>query len=46
MSWNNTHSNLYSIQHYVTKVVNDLKAGLWFSQVLQFPPPLKLSATI
>ena len=38
--------NLYSIQHYVIKFVNDLRQVSGFIRVLRFPPPIKLTATI
>jgi hypothetical protein len=37
----------YSIQHYVIiKFVSDLQQVSGFLQVLRFPPPIKLIATI
>ena len=36
----------YSILHYVIKFVSDCAAGRCFLQVLRFPPPIKLTATI
>ena len=41
--WNTVHGKVYSIQHYVIKFVNDLQQVGGF---LQFPPPIKLTATI
>ena len=37
---------LYAIQHYVIKFVSDLRQIDSFLQVLWFPPPIKLTATI
>ena len=37
---------VYSIQHYVTKFVSDLRQVDGFLGVLWFPPPKKLTATI
>jgi hypothetical protein len=37
---------VYSIQHYVIKFVSDLRQVSGFLQVLQFPPPIQLTATI
>ena len=37
---------VYSIQHYVIKFVNDLRQVCGFNQVLRFPPPIKPTATI
>jgi hypothetical protein len=36
----------YAIQHYVIKFVSDLWQVGGFLQVLQFPPPIQLTATI
>jgi hypothetical protein len=36
----------YSIQHYVIKIFSDLRQVVGFHQVLLFPPPIKLTATI
>jgi hypothetical protein len=33
-------------QHYVVKFVSDLRQVSGFLQVLRFPPPIKLTATI
>jgi len=35
-----------SVQHYVIKFVSDLQQVGGFLRVLQFPPPIKLTATI
>jgi hypothetical protein len=40
------HGEVYSIQHYVIKFVSYLRKVGGFLQVLQFPPPIKLTATI
>ena len=37
---------MYSIQHYVIKFVSDLRQVGGFLQVLRFPPPITLTATI
>jgi hypothetical protein len=37
---------VYSIQHYVIKFVSDLQQVGGFLRVLQFPPPIKLTALI
>jgi hypothetical protein len=39
-------SVVYSVQHYVKKFVSDLRQVDGFLQVLWFPPPIKLTATI
>jgi hypothetical protein len=44
--WQVTHDEVYSIQHYVIKFVSDLRQIGGFLWVLQFPPPIKLTATI
>jgi hypothetical protein len=46
MSSNPAHGEVYSIQHYVINFVNDLQQVSGFLWVLQFPPPIKLTATI
>jgi len=43
---NPVHGEVYSIQHYVIKFVNDLRLLGGFLRVLRFPPPIKLTATI
>ena len=45
-SSNPTHGKVYLIQHYVIKFVSDLQQVGGFLQVLRFPPPIKLTATI
>ena len=46
MSSKPVHGNVYLIQHYVIKFVNDLRQVGGFLRVLQFPPPIKLTATL
>ena len=46
VSSNPVHGEVYSIQHYVIKFVSDLRQVCGFFSVLQFPPPIKLIATI
>jgi len=46
VSSNPIHGKVYSIQHYVTKFVSDLRYVGDFLQVLWFPPPIKLTARI
>ena len=46
VSSNPAHGELYSIQHYVIKFISDLWQVGGFLQVLLFPPPIKLTATI
>jgi hypothetical protein len=43
---NFTHGEVYSIQHYVNKFVDDLQQVSGFLHVLWFPPPIKLTDTI
>jgi hypothetical protein len=43
---NPTHGEVYSIQHYVIQIVNDLRQVDGFHRALWFPPPIKLTATI
>ena len=38
--------DVYSIQHYVIKFVSDLRQIDGFHRVLEFPPAIKLTATI
>ena len=40
VSSNPTHGEVYSIQHYVIKFVNDLRQVRGFLRVLRFPPPI------
>ena len=37
---------IYTIQHYVIKLVGDLRQDNDFPRVLRFPPPIKLTAII
>jgi len=46
VSSNPIHGEVYSIQHYVIKLVSDLRQVGCFLCVLRFPPPIKLTATI
>ena len=45
-SLNPVNGEVYSIQQYVIKFVSDLQKVSGFLRVLQFPPPIKLTATI
>jgi hypothetical protein len=40
------HAEVYSIQHYVIKIVNDLRQVVDFLWVLKFPTSITLTATI
>ena len=46
VSLNHVHNERYSTQYYVIKLVSDLRQVSAFHQVLRFPPPIKLTATI
>jgi hypothetical protein len=46
VSMNPAHGEVYLIQQYVIKFVGDLWQVDGFLQVLRFPPPIKLTATI
>jgi hypothetical protein len=46
VSSNPVHGEVYSIQHYVIKLVKDLRQVGGFLRVLRFPPPIKLAATM
>jgi hypothetical protein len=46
MSLNPVHDEVYSIRHYVIKFVSDLRQVDGFLRVPQFPPPIKITATI
>jgi hypothetical protein len=46
VSSNPAHVDVYSIQHYVIKIVSNLRQVGGFIRVLQFPPPIKLTAKI
>ena len=41
---NTGHGEVYSIQHYLIKFVNDLRQVSGFLQVRQFPPPINVTA--
>ena len=43
---NPVHGEVYSIQHYVIKVVSDLRQVGGFLRLLRFPHPIKLTVTI
>ena len=43
---NPVHGEVYSIQHYVIRIVSDLRQVGGFLQVLRLPPPIKLTATV
>jgi hypothetical protein len=45
LSSNPAHDEEYSIKHYVIKFVSDLWQVGGFIRGLQFPPPIKLTAT-
>ena len=45
-SSNSAQGEVYSLQNYVIKFVSDLRLNGGFLMVLQFPPPIKLTATI
>ena len=42
LSSNPDHDEVYSIQHYVIKVVSDLRQVGGFLHAFRFPPPIKL----
>jgi hypothetical protein len=46
VSSNPVHGEMYWIQYYEIKFVSDLRQVCGFLQVLRFPPPIKLTATI
>jgi hypothetical protein len=46
VSSNPVHGKVYSIQHYVIKFISYLQHVSGFLGVLQFPPTIKLIATI
>ena len=46
VSSNPAHDEVNSIQQYVIKFVSDMRQIGGFLQVLRFPPPIKLTATI
>jgi hypothetical protein len=43
---NPVHDKAYSIQHYVVKVISDLRQVGGFLRVLRFPLPTKLISTL
>ena len=45
VSSNLVHGEVFSIQHYVIKIVSDLRQVGGFLRVLRFSPPIKLTAT-
>jgi hypothetical protein len=45
-SSNLAHGEVYSIQHYVIKLVSDLWQVGGFLRILRFPPQVNLIATI
>ena len=46
VSSNPVHGEAYSLQHHVIKIVSEWRQVDGFLRVLQFPPPIKLTATI
>ena len=46
VSSNPVHDEVYSIQHYVLKFVNDSRQVGGFLRVLPFPPPIKFNWNI
>jgi len=46
VSSNRAHGEVYWIQHYVIKFVSDLRQVGVFHRILQFAPPIKLTAMI
>jgi hypothetical protein len=46
VSSNPDHSEVYSIELNVIKLVSDLRQVGGFLRLLRFPPPIKLTATI
>jgi hypothetical protein len=46
VSSNLIHGEVYSIQHFVIKLVSDLRQVGGFLWVLLFPPPIKITVTI
>jgi len=46
VSLNPAHGEVYSVQQYVIKFVSDLRQVDGFLLILQFPPPIKLTAMI
>jgi hypothetical protein len=46
VSSNTAHGEVYSIQHYVIKLVSDLRQVGGFLQVFRFTTPIKLTTPI
>ena len=46
MNSNPVYDDVYLIQHYVIKFVSELPQVGGFLRILQFPPPIKLTAMI
>ena len=46
VSLNPPHGEVYSIQHYVIKLVSDLSHAGGFHWVVRHPPPIKLPTMI
>ena len=46
VSSNHVHGEVYSIQHYVTRFVSELRQISGFHRELRFPSPIELTATI
>jgi hypothetical protein len=46
VSSNPVHGEVYSMQHYVIKLVSDLQQVGGFLRVFRFPQPIKLTATM
>ena len=46
MSSKPAHGEVFSIQHYLIKLIIDLQKAVEFLRVLRFPPSIKLTATI
>ena len=46
VSSNPAHDEVYSIQHYVIKIISELRQVYGFLPVLLIPPPITLTATI
>jgi hypothetical protein len=46
VSSNPVHGEVYSIQHYVNRLVSDIRQVSGFLRVLRLPPAIKLTATI
>ena len=46
VSSNSTRGEVFSIQHYVIRFVIDFRQVSGFLPILQFPSPIKLTATV